>query len=102
MRFGDGFTETRSYDQSYRLTGLRDSDGITVLRDLALSYDLRDNLIGVLDLLDASQSETFGYTPREHLASASGPYGALGFAYDGVGNRISYSFGDGADHRCVG
>jgi hypothetical protein len=40
-------------------------------------------------------SETYGYTPRESLASATGPYGSSVYAYDGVGNRISYAINPG-------
>ena len=36
-------------------------------------------------------------TPRESLAGAVGPYGTLGFTYDGVGNRITHSSAAGVD-----
>ena len=40
-------------------------------------------------------NETFGYTPREHLASATGPYGSIGYTYDGVGNRTAQALNPG-------
>jgi YD repeat-containing protein len=37
------------------------------------------------------------YTPREHLAGATGPYGSLAYTYDGVGNRITSQVGTATD-----
>jgi hypothetical protein len=37
-RYGDGYTQTRTYDLSYRLSGIEDSRGSTKLRDLTLGY----------------------------------------------------------------
>ena len=87
----DAATQVMTYDQSYRLTGMLDYQGAMTLRDVTYGYDTRDNLTSVSDALTASNSETFTYTPRESLATATGPYGALAYAYDGVGNRITYS-----------
>ena len=89
--YGDGFTQTRTYDLSYRLTGITDANGGTVLRQLGYAHDQRDNLGGITDVLAPLNSESFTYTAREHLMSATGPYGALAFAYDGVGNRLTYT-----------
>ncbi|MGB8811920.1 MAG: hypothetical protein WCC57_01930, partial [Paracoccaceae bacterium] len=65
------------------------------MRHLSYGYEGRDNLTAVTDLLVPANSETYGYTPRESLASASGPYGQMSFAYDGVGNRVSHSLDPG-------
>ena len=46
-------------------------------------------------LQTTANSETFGYTFRDSLASATGPYGTLGFVYDGVGNRITHTSNPG-------
>jgi RHS repeat-associated protein len=78
------------------LTGITDSNGSTVLRDIDYGYEARDNLTSVADLLVPANSETFGYTPRESLASASGPYGQMAFTYDRVGNRVSYAVNPGS------
>ena len=64
MTYGDGFTQTLTYDSSYRLTGITDQ-------------------------LDALRNESFTYSTRELVASANGAYGDLGFTYDAVGNRTS-------------
>ena len=47
-------------------------------------------------LQTSANSETFGYTPRDSLASATGAYGTLGFVYDGVGNRVTYTRNPGS------
>ena len=43
----------------------------------------------------APQHNFSGYTPREHLASATGPYGSIGYTYDGVGNRTAQDLNPG-------
>ena len=93
MVYGDGYTQTRSYDSSYRLTDLADSNGTTTLRQMSYGYDLRDDLTAVNDLQTTANSEVYGYTPRESLTSATGPYGTLAFTYDGVGNRVTAAVG---------
>ena len=95
--FGDGFGQTRAYDASYRLTGILDTDLTTALRDISFGYEARNNLTSANDSLIPSNSEVFGYTPREELASASGAYGALAFGYDTVGNRLTQSSGSFSD-----
>ena len=97
MTFGDTYIQTRSYDSSYRLTGLRDAKTTTVLRDWTYGYNARDNMTGITDLQLAANNETFTYTPREHLSGATGPYGSLAFTYDGVGNRITSTVGAATD-----
>ena len=87
--YGDGLGQSRSYDQSYRLTGLTDGNGTVQLRALSYGYEARDNLTTITDTLVPGNSESFGYTAREHLGTASGPYGDLEFSYDGVGNRTA-------------
>jgi RHS repeat-associated protein len=95
--YGDGYTQTRTYDLSYRLTGIEDALGATKLRDVTMGYEGRDNLTSVADLLTPANSESFTYTPRESLMGAVGPYGAYGYTYDGVGNRLTESLGAATD-----
>ena len=54
-------------------------------------------LLTITDLQAAANNQTFTYTPRESLATASGPYGAMTFTYDGVGNRVTYKLGTATD-----
>ena len=62
---------------------------------MGYTHDGCDNLTAITDALAPAMSESFSYTAREHLAGASGPYGAFGFSYDGVGNRLSHSLDTG-------
>lgn len=89
--YGDGYRQTRTYDLSYRLTRLLDAQGAAKLRDLRYLYEDRDNIRKITDVLDAAQTETFTYTPRESLKGAAGPYGTLAYTYDQVGNRLTAS-----------
>ena len=90
MTLGDGYLQTRTYDSSYRLTRLQDTkSGSPVLRDVSMGYSLVDNLTSITDAQTAANNETFGYTPREHLSTATGPFGALAYTYDGVDNRVT-------------
>jgi YD repeat-containing protein len=43
-----------------------------------------------------ANNEVSGYTPRESLTSATGPYGSLAFTYDGVGNRVTATANPGS------
>ena len=88
--YGDGRTFTATYDTSYRLIGLRDEDSSTgeILRDVSIEYTLRDNIAQITDNLVPGNNKIFSYSPREQLATSSGPWGSLEFDYDGIGNRI--------------
>jgi len=89
LRYGDDFTQTATYDSSYRLTRLLDKKGPTTLRDVTLGYSPRDNLTSITDALDALRNEGYQYSARELLSQASGPWDTLGYTYDAVGNRTS-------------
>jgi RHS repeat-associated protein len=95
--YGDGYTQTRTYDKSYRMTGLKDVKGTTKLRELTYLFEGRDNLTKVTDKITAANTETFTYTFRESLSGATGPYGALAYTYDGVGNRLTAKLGTATD-----
>jgi YD repeat-containing protein len=95
--YGDGATQTRSYDLSYRLTGIVDAKAALSLRNVSYGYEGRDNLSTVTDALVPANSETFSYTPLESLSGATGPYGALVYSYSGVGNRLTAKLGAATD-----
>lgn len=96
MTYGDRATHTRSYDSSYRLTGLKDELGLTILRDKTYSYSSQDNLSSLTDGLNALNNETYQYSAREFLSQASGPYDQIDFTYDAVGNRETRALTAGA------
>lgn len=97
LHFGDGSVETKTYDNSYGLVGLTDINGATTLRALGYGYSAQGNLTSITDSLAPANNQAFGYSPREFLATASGPFGNLAYTYDGVGNRLTQSIGSSAE-----
>ena len=89
LTYGDGAVLTAAYDLSYRLTGLEDDLSGTKLRDITYAWTARDNLLSVTNALDPLDNRNFDYTAREFLEDADGPWGALDYTYDGVGNRLT-------------
>ncbi len=81
--YGNGLTETRSYDQDYRLTSL------TVPNTLSwtLGYNADDDITGLTDNLVGSNSQTLGYDNLNRLDTGGGAYGSLSYGYDANGNR---------------
>ena len=102
LTFGDLFDQIRTYDSSYRLTRLRDKTASVTLRDVSFGYSLVDNLTSITDAQNAANNETFGYTPRENLSTTTGPYGAICYTYDGVGNRITGKLKPGSTNCLAG
>jgi YD repeat-containing protein len=97
MTFGDGASQGFTHDQEYQATGVIDQAGARTLRQLSYTRGPRGNLVAVTDALVPANSESFVYTPRESLETATGPYGSLAFTYDGVGNRVTYKVGTATD-----
>jgi RHS repeat-associated protein len=90
MTFGNGVTESRSFDQDYRLTTLTDT-GAGALQSLTYSYDADDNVTKIADGVTAANSQTFAYDALNRLTAATGGYGAVAYTYDSVGNRLTQS-----------
>ena len=65
--------------------GVRRS-GADLLRR-SLFYGDGINLTQVADALDPGKDETYGYDAANRLATATGPWGQIDYAYDGAGNR---------------
>ncbi|TQV65794.1 LamG-like jellyroll fold domain-containing protein [Aliiroseovarius halocynthiae] len=91
MTYGDGNLHRAIYDNSYRLAGLQDGQGATMLRDATYTWTVRNNLAAVSDPINPGRNATYGYSPREFLANATGAWDTLDFTYDGVGNRLTRS-----------
>ncbi len=83
LTYGNGLTETRTYDEDYRLTSL------TVPNTLSwtLGYNADDDITGLTDNLVGSNSQTLGYDNLNRLNTGSGAYGSLSYGYDANGNR---------------
>jgi len=83
---GNGVAVTRTYDDDYRITNIKDQ-GTGTIQHLDPDYDLRGNIEEINDLLDTARNQTFGYDALSRLTAAHGVYGDLAYTYDGVGNR---------------
>ena len=75
-------------DTDYRISSLQ--EGGTANRTYAWTGT---NLDQIANVLTPAQSETFTYAPTNRLATAAGGYGAYGWTYDSVGNRMSQTIG---------
>lgn len=93
--YGDGGEFTATYDLSYRLTALHDVRSSVDLRDVAYAWTLRDDLLSVTDNLTPALDEDYGYSSRQQVETAEGPWGELAWLYDGVGNRTEQSHDTG-------
>ena len=85
LTYGNGLTETRGYDQDYRLTGITDPSALS----WTLGYNADDDITGITDNLNSANSQSLGYDTLNRLtgASSSGLYGTLSYGYDANGNR---------------
>lgn len=94
LEYGDGAEQTRTFDNSFRMTRLEDERSGTTLRDLSYAWTDRDNLATITDNLAAANNETYGYNARELLTSANSPaYPNIGITYNAIGARKTYTAG---------
>ena len=95
LLFGNGITETRSFDADYRLTGIGDA-GMTTLQNLTYGYDATDNVQTIIDAVTPASSQSFQYDALNRLTQAIGGYTPLAYTYDHMGNRIAQAAGSAA------
>jgi RHS repeat-associated protein len=86
---GSGLAHTETFDTDYRPIGIR----VGAIQDLGYLYDSADNITDWTDALDAGNSQSFSYDALDRLIDTDGPYGAVDFTYDSVGNRLSETVG---------
>ena len=82
---GSGIQVDNAFDTRYRLTGITAG----TLMDLDYTMDPVGNITAIADGIDAAKNQTFGYDDLYRLTSATGAYGAIGYTYDDVGNRLT-------------
>jgi len=87
LRFGNSLDSSSIFDRLYRPESLQ--AGAVLNR--SLSYDPGGNISAIENLLDPARSQWFSYDDLNHLIAAEGIYGAIGYTYDRVGNRLSKS-----------
>lgn len=93
MTYGNGLLLDQSYDQDYRLT----DQILGTLYDRDYVYDAVNNIKDIIDNTAAAKTQNFNYDALDRLddATSSPTYGALDYAYDDVGNRISLTLDGG-------
>jgi RHS repeat-associated protein len=101
LTYGNGLTGSISYDNQYRITGITAG---TVMNLSYPTYDANGNITAITNNLDATKNKSFSYDALDRLstATASGIWGSLTWAYDGVGNRLTeestvYSYAPGTN-----
>ncbi len=89
LTYGNNVTQTISYDQQYRFTSIKAG----TIQDIVYSYDSNWNITGIINNLDVEKNKTYTYDALDRLATANGPWGALTYTYDVVGNRLTEAAG---------
>jgi RHS repeat-associated protein len=82
LHYQNSLTETRTYDQDYRLTGI----SIPSFQGLGFGYDADNNINSVTDSVNVngnSYAATYGYDAMNRLTTAPGE----SVSYDADGNR---------------
>lgn len=95
----NGVTTATTYDALRQLASLTSSVNGATLFGAALKRNALNGVVALADTVTAANGEIFDYDASGRLTSASGPYGALAFAYDGSGNRTAQN---GAAEASVG
>jgi RHS repeat-associated protein len=82
---GNGIVNAVTYDDRLRPSHVTAGTAL----DLTYSYDTVGNVTGIADTrtTPTPMSATYTYDALDRLATASGPWGALSYQYDGIGNR---------------
>jgi RHS repeat-associated protein len=94
--FGNGTTQTRSYDLRYRPVENRLAGSSSPIADYVYSEDAVGNITAIHDGLDATFNRDFGYDDLYRLtgaATGAALWGPGSYAYDPMGNMTSLALG---------
>jgi len=85
LTYGNGLTETISYDNQYRLSSIV----VPGILNLASAFDANGNITAMTNSIEATKNKSFTYDALDRLSAgtSSGIWGSLAWTYDGVGNR---------------
>ncbi len=86
VTYGNGLAGSIGYDNQYRVTGIT-AAGVMNLSYPA--YDNNGNIQAIQDQLDSTKNRSFTCDALDRLDIATGSWGSLDWAYDGVGNRLT-------------
>ncbi|CBL45672.1 RhsD protein [gamma proteobacterium HdN1] len=95
--WGNGLTETLSYDTHYQPEAIKTSAGSTDVRSLQYGFNLANELDHLTDAKTPARSQLFSYDPNGRLSHAQGQYGTLAYQYDLTGNRVSQAQTNASD-----
>ncbi|HPA15653.1 MAG TPA: DUF6531 domain-containing protein, partial [Desulfobacterales bacterium] len=85
LTYGNGTDLALNFDPLHRPVDISAGS----LYSVGLTRDATGNVTAITDNLDAANNQTFGYDDLYRLTSATGVYGAIGYTYDNVGNRLT-------------
>ncbi|AQQ67351.1 hypothetical protein Mag101_06665 [Microbulbifer agarilyticus] len=86
MEYGNGITQTYTYDLDGRLQEVT-AAGLGSVRSEFYTYDLANNITGIADVLDANKDRVFAYDTLDRLDDEVYSAGSRDYQYDSVGNR---------------
>lgn len=88
--YGNGVTDTRTFDLDYRMTSVKDV-GASNIQYLSYGYDANNNVTSITDHVTPADNQTFTYDLGSRIKFASGPYGTVSsITYDSNSNRLAY------------
>ncbi|MDP9023976.1 MAG: DUF6531 domain-containing protein [Candidatus Eremiobacteraeota bacterium] len=99
MAFGNGTTQTMSYDQRYLPRENKLATRSTTIADHVYSEDALGNIIAISDVLDAGYNRNFAYDDLNRLTTANsgtklwGTAAGNGHTYDAMGNMTGMNLG---------
>jgi YD repeat-containing protein len=89
--YGNGVTDSRTFDLDYRMTGVKDAGTGGNVMYLSYGYDADDNPTTITDHVTPANNQTLKYDSISQLKYASGPYGInSSITYDSNSNRKTY------------
>lgn len=94
--YGNGISESWTFDEDYRSTNITDTLSSTALQNLTYGYDADNNVKTITDAVNAANGQTLGYDVLNRINSAvsgTGGYGSLSWTYDNNGNVKTYKVG---------
>ena len=102
VNYGNGVSNSRSYNSGLQLSTLRVSAGLTDYFNQTYGYNAgtanNGRIVSIADNLDAPKSVSYSYDELNRLktAATSGTYWGLSWTYDRYGNRSSQALTKGA------
>jgi RHS repeat-associated protein len=89
ITYGNTLTESTTWTLDYEQSRCVLQDGPTVHVDATLTRADGLNITGIADAVTPANLQSLGYSAPNRLTSATGPWGALAWSFDGVGNRTA-------------